>query len=422
MAAKQATGSAAGELDRILRERKLRTLFQPIVQLENGATVGYEALVRGPEGSPLASADSLLRAAYASDRVVELDWVARATACRAALAAGLDPEQLLFLNVEPLALDSDCPPDLWPDIERAFGMFRIVLEITERTLDRDPGMLLDGLDRPRPTVVGFALDDVGSADATLSMLPLVGPAVIKLDRSIVQGDLDDETVHVLATAYEEAERTGATLLNEGIETAGHASLARSFGATLGQGYFLGHPLWEPEPGRGLAEPMRLRAETPATVAAPFDALRGYANGRASAELLASISRHLEPCVADLTAPALLIWLLPDPSLFGSDERNRLSDLARQGVLTAVLGPGLPTELGDGIRGAGLRGEPDITNEWATVVLSSCSAGAMLARADAENPSVFEFGVTHDPPRVVAAARCLFRRLGHPGFRVRGRRS
>ena len=413
---------AGSELDRILRERQLRAMFQPIVHLASGATIGYEALIRGPEGSPLASADSLLKAAYAAGRVVELDWVARASACRAALAAGLDPEQLLFLNVEPLALASECPPDLWPDIERALGMFRIVLEVTERTLGRDPGLLLDGLDRVRPTVVGFALDDVGSTATTLAMLPLVSPAVIKLDRRIVQGDIDDETVHVLMSAYEEAERTGAILLNEGIETAEQARLARSFGATLGQGYFFGQPSWQPDPARGLAEPMRLHTAAPQLISAPFDALRGLVNGRASADLLAPISRHLEPCVADLTAPALLIWLLPDPALFGPDDRRRLSDLARQGVLTAVLGPGLPAQLGDGIRGAGMRGEPDITNEWATVVLSSCSAGAMLARVVPESPTEFEFGLTHDPPRVVAAARCLFRRLGHPVAPTSGRPS
>ena len=149
---------AGAELDRILRERLVRTMFQPVVHLESGAAVGFEALVRGPEGSSLESADSLFEAAYGAGRVAELDWVARASACHAALAAGLDPEQLLCLNVEPLALDSECRPDLWPDIERAFGMFRIVLEVTERTLDRDPGLLLDGLDRVRPRVVGFALD------------------------------------------------------------------------------------------------------------------------------------------------------------------------------------------------------------------------------------------------------------------------
>src|SRR4029450_3042483 len=104
-------------------------------------------------------------------------WVARASACRAAMAAHLDPDQILFLNVEPLALDSDCPPDLWPDVERAFQTLRIVLEVTERSLDRDPGLLLDGLDRLRPTIAGFALDDVGATTATLSMLPLIAPAV-----------------------------------------------------------------------------------------------------------------------------------------------------------------------------------------------------------------------------------------------------
>jgi EAL domain-containing protein (putative c-di-GMP-specific phosphodiesterase class I) len=422
MTTKRTATVAGGELDRILRERRLRTLFQPIVHLESGAAVGYEALVRGPEGSPLATADSLLEAAYSAGRVVELDWVARASACRAALAARLDPEQLLFLNVEPLALDSECPPDLWPDIERAFGMFRIVLEVTERTLDRDPGKLLDGLDRVRPTVVGFALDDVGSAVATLAMLSLVGPAVIKLDRRIVQGDLDDESVQVLTMAYEEAERTGAILLNEGIETANHEALARSLGGTLGQGYFFGHPSPQPVPARGLTEPMRMHAEAPASVSTPFDALHGYVNGRAGSSLLTTISRNLLPCVADLTAPALLICLLPDPVLFGPDERRRLSDLARQGVLTAVLGPGLPAHIGDGIRGAGARGEPDITNEWATVVLSSCSAGAVLARADDKSPTEFEFGMTHNPARVLAAARCLFRRLGRPEPRAGGRPS
>src|SRR5438445_737387 len=72
---------------------------------------GYEGLVRGPAGSVVESPDVLIAEAYRQNRVVEFDWLARAAASRAALASGLSDE-LLFLNIEPLALASDVPSEL----------------------------------------------------------------------------------------------------------------------------------------------------------------------------------------------------------------------------------------------------------------------------------------------------------------------
>jgi EAL domain-containing protein (putative c-di-GMP-specific phosphodiesterase class I) len=404
-------GAADREFDRILRERCLRTLFQPVIRLGSGATVGYEALVRGPHGSTLASAESLLAAAYRTDRVVEFDWVARASACRAAMAAGFGADQLLFINIEPLALDSDCPPDLWPDIEKAFAMFQVVLEVTERSLDSDPGALLDGLDTHRPTVAGFALDDVGTNGATLSMLPLVAPAVIKLDMGVTQSGPTGDVVRVLDVVFEEAERTGATILAEGIETAAHRDFAEAIGASLGQGHYFGRPDALAEHRHRTTQPVLLRADTPPAVATPFDALDGYVTGRATADLLTVISRHIRSTALGAPGAALNINLLPSPDRFGPDERSHLAVLASGGVMTAVLGPGIPASPGAGIRGVGLRHEWYLDGQWAVITLSPATATAMLARVVDGDPAAYDFAITHDKRRVIAAARCLFRRLG-----------
>ena len=99
------TVSSAGSLRRLIASGSLRTVYQPIVDLDTHAPVAYEALVRGPQGSPLESPAALFGQAGAAGLVVELDRAARAAAIDGALAAGLRPPHTLFLNVEPSTLD-----------------------------------------------------------------------------------------------------------------------------------------------------------------------------------------------------------------------------------------------------------------------------------------------------------------------------
>jgi EAL domain-containing protein (putative c-di-GMP-specific phosphodiesterase class I) len=404
------TTPVQGEFERIVRERRLRSVFQPVVSLEQHAVVGYEALIRGPAGSPLAAADALLAAAYDSGRAVEFDWVARASACRAALKAGLSPHALLFVNIEPLALDSDCPPDLWPDIEKAFGAFRIVLEVTERSLDHDPGALLDGLRRHRPSIAGFALDDVGSDAATLALLPIVAPAVIKIDRQVTQAGPTPTTARVFDVVGEEAERTGAIVLCEGIETDVDLAAARSLGAGLGQGYHFGRPGPLNRHADELAPaPVTLRADTPQTIARPFHALHGRITGRCDARLLAAFTEHVESYAG--AAAGLLIEHYPQARHFGAVEQHRLAGLTQAGAMTAVLGPGIATRPGLGIRGAAPQQASDLTGEWAAVALTPSAGVALLARTVDDRQSQFDYGITHNRNDVIAAARCLLQRFG-----------
>ena len=146
----------------------------------------------------------------------------------------------LFVNVEPVSFGSLCPPDLAGAIGAASGR-RTVLEVTERMVGRDPAGMLAAVEGARQDSMGIALDDVGADPASLAMMPLIRPDVIKLDLSIIQGRTTLDVATVVNAVMAEAERTGAAILAEGIETERHVRVAQAMGATLGQGRFFGSP-------------------------------------------------------------------------------------------------------------------------------------------------------------------------------------
>ena len=139
-------GSAAGQhdpdFDQVLRTRSVRAVFQPLIDLDSGETVGFEALGRGPAGSRWESPAALFGEAYRVGRVSELDWSCRAAAFSAATAANLHPSLSLFVNMEPVSVGTSCPPDLRSTVDSYGAVLRVVMEVTERAVAADPAGLL----------------------------------------------------------------------------------------------------------------------------------------------------------------------------------------------------------------------------------------------------------------------------------------
>ena len=99
-------------------------MFQPIVDLESGQTIAYEALARGPEGSHFEAPTRQFEHAYQSGRSAELDWVCRASA----MAAGMPRKVTLFINAEPASLRVDCPADLVDTVRLGTQRLNVVVE------------------------------------------------------------------------------------------------------------------------------------------------------------------------------------------------------------------------------------------------------------------------------------------------------
>ncbi|WP_328468155.1 EAL domain-containing protein [Actinoplanes sp. NBC_00393] len=440
----------------LLDLRAVTPVFQPLIDLAGGHVVGYEALSRGPAGTPWESPLALFAEARAAGREAELDWICRAVAYRAALAANLGPELTLFVNMEPTAWRSGCPADLVPVVQQARSRLRVVTEMTERAIAADPAALLSAAENCREAGWGVALDDVGADPMSLALMPFVHPDVVKLDMGLLHAPDHPDTARVVAAVSAYAESSGAVILAEGIETERHLALARTMGATIGQGWYFGRPA--PLPYRDAtplppAAPSRWDAALTAASSRPetaalsrWEASAAARSGsmsvarpsvplltppgrgdrtpfelvsavrpvtRATKAQLMPLSRHLEALAGTGPEPPVLLACFQEARHFTARTAVRFARVAAHSPLVAALGVGLPPEPAPGVRGAEL-GDDRLRGEWNVIVVGPHRAAALVARdlgdAGPDSERRFEFALTHDRSLAAEAARSLLHHL------------
>jgi diguanylate cyclase (GGDEF)-like protein/PAS domain S-box-containing protein len=405
---------AVGELERILSGALIESVFQPIVELDTGRVVAYEALARGPEGSSLKRPDRLFATAVVADRVWELDWLCRATAVRAAIDGGLGHTATLFLNCEPSVVGSSCPEEHREVWERAMGDLDLVLEITERAVTDRPAELSRVVADHREAGRGIALDDLGADVRSLALLPLIEPDVIKLDLRLVQGRPSTDQAAIVSAVAAERERTGASILAEGIETEEHLAVARTLGATLGQGWMWGRPGPLPA-GREPASVTRAVERHVRRGLTPFEVISAERpTALATKRLLLPMSQHLENRALRIGEGAVVLSAFQAAKHFTAHTTRRYETLVRGASLVAALGVGLGEEPVRGVRGAHIDPDDPLAGEWSVVVIGPHFAGALVAEDlgdDSADPDRrFVFATAYDRSLVIAAARTLLSRI------------
>ncbi|GAB4081225.1 EAL domain-containing protein [Modestobacter muralis] len=410
-------GGPASGVRAVLDDRSVTSVFQPIVELDSGTVVAYEALARGPEG-PLHAPDDLFAAARAEGCLTELDQACRAAALRGAARAGLLAPLTVFVNVEPDALDDEPLAALFDRADRFAGGLRVVLEITERALAARPAELLRTVSRVREHGWAVALDDVGSESLSLAFMPLLRPDVVKLDLRLVQERPGPAIAEIMNAVNAYAESSGAVLLAEGIENEQHLATARALGATLGQGWLFGRP------GTGLATGRRAGAlrlppprpsDPPCDAVSPFDCLPAGAPVReAPKALLVEVSKQLERQAMRLGETSVLVTAFQAAGHVTPATRLRYRDVVERVGFVAALAEGMTGEPIPGLRNADLRADDPVRREWDIVVLSPHFSAALLARdlgdTGVESERRFDFALTYERDTVVRAARALLSRV------------
>ena len=382
--------------------------YQPVVDLERRTVVGYEALCRGPAGSPLEPPLELFAAARRAERLNETDWACRRASLRGARQAGLRPPLKLFINVEPSALGGESPERMAGLSEDALREVDLVVEFTERAITESPAELLRSINRVRQLGAAVAIDDVGPGGAPLAIVPLVRPDVVKLDLSIVHNPTDRDSARVGAAVSAYSEAAGARVVAEGIEREEHVVSALALGATLGQGWLFGRPgpLPEPLPSAQVhlpigGVPARTPAASPAALVGRRLPLR-----RGAEDLVRELAGQLLGQAGELGEHAVVAAsVAPRPG--APLLLERLAPLARDAALVALVGANV--ELAGAHIGLVDPGEP-LAREWNLAVLGPYFAGALVARlVDGAPDGTCDFALTHDPEIVGDVAANLVAR-------------
>jgi diguanylate cyclase (GGDEF)-like protein/PAS domain S-box-containing protein len=410
------TAATGSTIDDVLRAGAVHSVYQPIVELDSGRVVAYEALARGPEG-PLHTPDALFAAARTAGRLAELDALCRAAALRGAVAAELGPPLTVFVNVEPQVLESAPLEELLAIATTAPAGLRVVVEITERALATRPADLLRAVERVREVGWGIALDDVGADSMSLAFMPLLRPDVVKLDLRLVQQRPGPAVAEIMNAVNGFAERTGALVLAEGIEDEAHLAMALALGASLGQGWHFGRPAAAADPTR---EAGRLRLPTTGPLGgdaqtSPFACLpAGTSLRTAPKALLIELSKHLERQAMRLGETCVVAATFQEARHFTPATALRYRDLVARTGFVAALGEDLPVEPLPGVRGAHLAPDDAVRGEWDVVVLSPHFSAALLARDLGDGgPDLerrYEYALTYDRRTVEQAGVSLVARV------------
>ena len=268
------------ELRKVLEDRALTTVFQPIFGFREGRILGYEALVRGPQGSLIQTPGELFAAATQEGVSAELNLLCVQEILRAFSERGIPGS--LFLNVSPQIImqggfNQQRAARFLESL--AIAPERVVIELTEDYPTLDFQVVHEALMLYRSMGFRIAIDDLGEGFASLRLWSELKPEYVKADKHFVTGISEDPVkMQFLRAIQHIAENSASQVIAEGIENAADFKVVKDIGIACGQGWFIGRPAENPG---GELPPEAQRAQADARVpVVPTPRLRAGTEPRA----------------------------------------------------------------------------------------------------------------------------------------------
>lgn len=214
--------------------------YQPKFEMHNRRMIGAEALLRAVDarGQPL-SPYYVLEIAERHRLLVEFEWSTIEAVVRDLNdLRSFDPDFHLAVNI---SASSFATPLFGERVvaflsEMAVPVHRLSIEVTEMSRIPATDIVQQNFDRLSEAGVRLSLDDFGTGYAALTLLARFPFEEVKIDHWMTSRLDQSRFREAIALAFESAERYGAKLVTEGIETEEQSRLLMQMGIRFGQGY------------------------------------------------------------------------------------------------------------------------------------------------------------------------------------------
>jgi diguanylate cyclase (GGDEF)-like protein len=236
----------ASDLQRAIAREELQIQYQPIVDLATSRVTGAEALVRWQRGDEAVPPRAFLAVAEDSGLIVALgEWMLRKVCAQG--AAWRDDSWDVGVSVN-IALRQLNAPHFPAQVAAALAESglpptSLTIELSERMLVEDSGLIADRLAELRDLGVKLAIDDFGTGYASLAHLRQLPADIIKVDPSFVSGLGQDPVLTMLTKTIVGVGRDlGMQVVAEGIEQPRQLAELREMGCGYGQGFLVAKPM------------------------------------------------------------------------------------------------------------------------------------------------------------------------------------
>jgi diguanylate cyclase (GGDEF)-like protein len=236
----------ASDLQRAIAREELTLQYQPIVELATLRVTGAEALIRWWRGDEAVSPRTFLAVAEDSGLIVQLgEWVLRKACAQAAAWRAASRDVGVSVNLSLRQLNTpQFPAQVAAALaESGLPPGALTVEVGERMLVEDAGLITGRLAELRDLGVKLAIDDFGTGYASLAHLRELPVDIIKIDPSFVSGLGQDPTLTLLTRTIVQVGRDlGMQVVAEGIEHPRQLAELREMGCGYGQGYLVATPM------------------------------------------------------------------------------------------------------------------------------------------------------------------------------------